>query len=59
MIDGVKAALQTPAAYKWAGMLLRPEETVAYHRAEGASLYKLTPDQIRVILEALKCPHSP
>jgi len=56
MIDGIKTALETPTAYKWAGLLLRPEETVAHHRVNGASLYKLTPDQIRVILAALNNP---
>lgn len=56
MIDEIKTALETPTAYKWAGILLRPEETVAYHRANGAALYKLTPEQVQAILEALSNP---
>lgn len=53
MIDDIKTALETPAAYKWAGILLRPEETAAHHRANGAALYKLTPEQVQAILVAL------
>ena len=56
MIDGIKTALETPTAYKWAGLLLRPEETVAHHRANGAALYKLTPEQVQAILAALSGP---